>query len=107
MSDHLSKAENEAQDTQSLNQRLSELKQLLQERADQAVPEVAKLSSQIEASLHQLGQNAKLSAAELRERARLMKHASDRYARDQPWQVAGMALGLGAVLGYLMGRSKK
>ena len=101
MSDHLSKAENEAQDTQSLNQRLSELKQLLQERADQAVPEVAKLSSQIEASLHQLGQNAKLSAAEL------MKHASDRYARDQPWQVASMALGLGAVLGYLMGRSKK
>ena len=31
-------------------------------------------------------------------------YAADRYAHDEPWRVAGAALAMGALLGFLLGR---
>ena len=41
-------------------------------------------------------------AARMRATARKKVHVADEYAHEQPWQVAGAALALGAVVGYLM-----
>ncbi len=93
-------------DTQTLNQRLTQLKQLLQERANEAEPDVTRLIAQVESTLQSLGENAQESADALVERLKFAKINADRYARERPWQVAGMAIGLGTVLGFLMGRCK-
>lgn len=34
--------------------------------------------------------------------AREKAHVADEYAHEKPWQVAGTALALGALIGYLM-----
>jgi ElaB/YqjD/DUF883 family membrane-anchored ribosome-binding protein len=94
-------------DTQTLNQRLTQLKQLLQERANEAEPDVTRLIAQVESTLQSLGENAQESADALVERLKFAKINADRYARERPWQVAGMAIGLGTLLGFLMGRCKK
>ena len=47
------------------------------------------------------------AAERAREAARRAKEAAykaDEYAHEEPWRVAGVALGLGALLGYLLGR---
>jgi ElaB/YqjD/DUF883 family membrane-anchored ribosome-binding protein len=90
-----------------LNQHLSELKKLLHDRAQDTGPEVAKLCAQVEATLRQLGENAKESAEQAHEKAQQALNATDRYAHEEPWQLAGLALGVGALLGYWLGRSSK
>jgi len=49
---------------------------------------------------------ARLSDAEqmLIEKSRVAAAATDRYAHDNPWKVAGIAAGLGLLLGLLIAR---
>ena len=49
---------------------------------------------------------ARLADAELvlNEKARVAAEATDRFAHDNPWKVAGIAAGLGLLLGLLIGR---
>ncbi|MCJ0763618.1 DUF883 family protein [Variovorax terrae] len=76
-----------------------------------AHPEVKALRERLEHGL----QSAREAAASAREaaldaahdaaeQARRTAKAADAYAHDEPWRVAGMALALGAVLGFLIGR---
>lgn len=102
-----SKSESNALGGSGLAERLADLKKLLQERAQDTGPEVARLCAQVEATLRQLGENAKESAEEVHESAKQAVTATDRYAHEEPWQVAGLALGLGALLGYWLGRNHK
>lgn len=41
-------------------------------------------------------------AARMKAMAREKAHVADEYAHEKPWQVAGTALALGALIGYLM-----
>lgn len=40
----------------------------------------------------------------LNEKARVAAEATDRFAHENPWKVAGIAAGLGLLLGLLIGR---
>jgi ElaB/YqjD/DUF883 family membrane-anchored ribosome-binding protein len=44
------------------------------------------------------------AAHEAAEQARRAAYAADDYAHDEPWRVAGTALAVGALLGFLLGR---
>lgn len=59
-----------------------------------------------------LGENlqaAKLRVVELEqsaaERAKVAAAATDRYAHENPWQTAGVAAGIGLLVGLLIGRN--
>jgi ElaB/YqjD/DUF883 family membrane-anchored ribosome-binding protein len=44
------------------------------------------------------------AAQEAARQAKDAAYAADRYAHDEPWRVAGAALAVGALLGFMLGR---
>lgn len=62
----------------------------------------------VRARLEHTLQSARTRAVELErqtvERARAAAQATDRYAHEKPWQTAGIAAGVGLIIGLLIGR---
>ncbi len=83
---------------------LADTEQLLKAVADQSGEKLAALQPRIEESLS----NAKARLAEFeqaaRERARATAQATDDYAHDHPWRIAGTTALLGVAAGLLIGR---
>ena len=75
--------------------------ELLKATADQTGARIAAARARAEASLRRAQEDAAQAAHELARQARLAARAADRYARDNPWQVAAIALAVGFALGRL------
>ncbi|MPN62376.1 hypothetical protein SDC9_210123 [bioreactor metagenome] len=49
-------------------------------------------------------ESAVRAAQDAARQAREAADVADRYAHDEPWRVAGAALAVGALLGFMLGR---
>jgi len=78
-----------------------DIEELLKATADQTGARIAAARARAEASLRQAQEDAAQAGREVGRHARIAARATDRYARDNPWQLAGIALAVGFVLGYL------
>ena len=77
---------------------------LLKATASQTGEKIDEVRARAEESVKQ----AKVRLAEVEDealqRARALAAEADEYVRDNPWQVVGIAAGIGLVLGLLIGR---
>jgi ElaB/YqjD/DUF883 family membrane-anchored ribosome-binding protein len=83
---------------------VADAEELLKATASQAGEKVAVARERIQDSLH----NAKVKLAEaedvLVQRSKQAARATDDYVRENPWQSAGIAAGVGLVVVLLIGR---
>jgi ElaB/YqjD/DUF883 family membrane-anchored ribosome-binding protein len=83
---------------------LADAEELVKATASETGERVRLVRSRLEHSL----QAARERFAELEElaleRSRAAARATDRFAHDNPWQTAGVAAGIGLLLGLLIGR---
>jgi ElaB/YqjD/DUF883 family membrane-anchored ribosome-binding protein len=82
-----------------------DVEELLKATADQTGARIAAARARAEASLRRAQEDAAQAGREVGRHARVAARATDRYARDNPWQVVAIALVVGFALGSLSRRS--
>ena len=102
MSRSVSDAVSTAQD--DLEKLVSDLRGLLSARELDKVPEISALRQRIDDSMANVRESAVRAAHDAARQAREAADVADRYAHDVPWRVAGAALAVGALLGFMLGR---
>lgn len=83
---------------------VADLRDVLGRKELDVVPEISKLRERLEDGLYKARERARDAAHDAAERARDAAHRADNYAHDEPWRVAGVALAIGTMLGYMLGR---
>lgn len=90
---------------------LADLRTLLAKEELSAMPEIRAIRERVETGIETVRETAESFAHEAAERAREAARrareaaeAADRYAHEEPWRVAGVALGVGALIGVLLSR---
>jgi ElaB/YqjD/DUF883 family membrane-anchored ribosome-binding protein len=73
-----------------LEKLVSDLRGLLASKDLDLVPEIKMLRQRLDDGIHSARESAAVAA--------------DRYAHDEPWRVAGAALAVGALVGFLLAR---
>ncbi|HTS52052.1 MAG TPA: DUF883 domain-containing protein [Burkholderiales bacterium] len=71
---------------------------------NEAGAQLSAARSRAQASLRNAYASLTDAGNELTTQARAAARATDQYVRDRPWQILGVAAGVGFVLGYLIGR---
>ncbi|MBP7567432.1 MAG: DUF883 domain-containing protein [Burkholderiaceae bacterium] len=107
-----SKTQNIAAASQAeLENLLADLRTLLDKEEISALPEVRAIRERVEEGIESVRDTASSIAHEAAERAReaarRAKEAAevaDKYAHEEPWRVAGVALGVGTLIGFLLAR---
>ncbi|MBI3101220.1 MAG: DUF883 family protein [Burkholderiales bacterium] len=99
------------QTTDSLHSTQAELEKLVAEmrtvmanKSLDSVPEIKALRERLDEGMHNVRDAAIRAAQEAANQAKDAARAADRYAHDEPWRVAGAALAVGAVVGFLLAR---
>lgn len=87
-----------------LEKLVSDLRGLLANRDLDAVPEIKLLRQRLDDGLHSARESAVRAAQDAARQAKDAAVAADRYAHDEPWRVAGAALAVGALVGFLLAR---
>ena len=82
-----------------LEKLVSDLRGLLANKDLDTVPEIKLLRQRLDDGMHNVRESA-VRAAQAKDAA----IAADRYAHDEPWRVAGAALAVGALVGFLLAR---
>lgn len=90
--------------TSELEKLVSDLRGLLANKNLDAVPEIKFLRQRLDDGMHQVRDSAVRAAQDAARQAKDAALAADRYAHDEPWRVAGAALAVGAVVGFLLAR---
>lgn len=98
VSDPISAAQSE------LNSLVSDLRSLLSNRELDGIPEIRALRSRLDDSLGAARDTAMRAAQDAARQAREAAFAADRYAHDEPWHLAGAALAVGALVGFMLAR---
>ncbi len=83
---------------------VSDLRGLISSRELDTLPEIKLLRQRLDDGLHTVRDSAVRAAQEAARQAREAAWAADRYAHDEPWRVAGAALAVGALVGFLLAR---
>lgn len=83
---------------------VADLRQLITRQELDSVPEIKALRERMDAGLQSVRATAVEAAQEAARQAREAARAANNYAHDEPWRVAGAALAVGALLGFLLGR---
>lgn len=83
---------------------IADLRDVLARKEMDVVPEITRLRERLEDGVAAVSERASQVASEATERAREAAQRADAYAHDEPWRVAGVALAVGAVLGFLMAK---
>ncbi|MDF1485247.1 DUF883 family protein [Ramlibacter sp. H39-3-26] len=83
---------------------VSDLRELVDSKELDSIPEIKALRRRLDAGLHSLRDSAVEAAQEAAYQAKEAARAANEYAHDEPWRVAGAALAVGALLGFLLGR---
>jgi ElaB/YqjD/DUF883 family membrane-anchored ribosome-binding protein len=99
------------QTTDSLHSTQAELEKLVAEmrtvmanKSLDSVPEIKALRERLDEGMHNVRDAAIRAAQEAANQAKDAARAADRYAHDEPWRVAGAALAVGALVGFLLAR---
>ncbi len=87
-----------------LEKLVSDLRGLLSSKDLDSVPEIKLLRQKFDDSLHTARESAVRAAQDAARQAKDAALAADRYAHDEPWRVAGAALAVGALVGFLLSR---
>ncbi|NMM76568.1 hypothetical protein B2J86_00340 [Acidovorax sp. SRB_14] len=91
--------------TQSeLEKLVSDLRGLLSSRDLDSIPQIKLLRQRMDDGMHNVRDAAVEAAQEAARQAKEAARAADRYAHDEPWRVAGAALAVGALVGFLLSR---
>ena len=83
---------------------VSDLRGLLAAKELDAVPQIQQLRQRLDDGNSNARDSAVRAAQEAARQARDAAYAADRYAHDEPWRVAGAALAVGALVGFMLGR---
>ncbi|GLS14273.1 DUF883 family protein [Hydrogenophaga electricum] len=83
---------------------IADLRDVLARKELDVLPEISSLRERLEDGVHTVRERASQVAHDAAEHARDAAHRVDTYAHDEPWRVASVALAVGAVFGFLIGR---
>lgn len=87
-----------------LEKLVSDLRGLLSSKDLDSVPEIKLLRQKFDDSLQTARESTVRAAQDAARQAKDAALAADRYAHDEPWRVAGAALAVGALVGFLLAR---
>ncbi|MFN7857143.1 MAG: DUF883 family protein [Acidovorax sp.] len=87
-----------------LEKLVTDLKALLANKNLDAVPDIKLLRQRLDDGMQTARDAAVRAAQDAARQAREAALAADRYAHDEPWRVAGAALAVGALVGFLLAR---
>ncbi|MCB1978942.1 MAG: DUF883 family protein [Burkholderiaceae bacterium] len=87
-----------------LEKLVTDLRGLISSRDLDSVPEIRALRQRLDDGLQVVRDSTVRAAQEAARQAKDAAQAADRYAHDEPWRVAGAALAVGAVVGFLLSR---
>lgn len=85
---------------------VTDVRGLLASKDLDAVPQIKALRKKIDESLVVVRETAVETAQEAARRAREAASNANAYAHDEPWHVAGGALAVGVLLGFLLSRRR-
>ncbi len=83
---------------------VGDLRSVLSSRDLDDVPEIKLLRQRLEDSVGNARDGAVRAAQDAARQAKEAALAADRYAHDEPWRVAGAALAVGALVGFIFSR---
>ena len=78
----------------------ADVRSLLSAKELDDIPEIKRIRHRIDTGVS----NVRESAAQALYQTRQAAIATDEYAREEPWRVAGAALAVGVVLGFMLSR---
>lgn len=87
-----------------LEKLVTDLRGLLANKELDTIPEIKMLRQRIDDGMANARDSAVRAAQEAARQAKDAALAADRYAHDEPWRVAGAALTVGALVGFLLAR---
>ena len=87
-----------------LEKLVTDLRGLLANKDLDAIPQINVLRQKLDDGVHKARESATYAAQEATRQAKEAAYAADRYAHDEPWRVAGAALAVGTVIGFLLAR---
>ena len=87
-----------------LEKLVADLRGLLSSKDLDSVPEIKVLRQRLDDGMHNVRDAAGHAAQEAARQAKDAARAADRYAHDEPWRVAGAAMAVGALVGFLLAR---
>lgn len=87
-----------------LEKLVSDLRGLLSSKDLDAVPDIHVLRQRLDDGISSARDSAVRAAQDAARQAKEAAVAADRYAHDEPWRVAGAALAVGALVGFLLAR---
>ncbi len=87
-----------------LEKLVSDLRGLLSSKDLDSVPDIKLLRQKLDDGLQTARESAVRAAQDAARQAKDAALAADRYAHDEPWRVAGAALAVGALVGFLLAR---
>ena len=87
-----------------LEKLVGDVRNVLSSKDLDGVPEIRALRARLEDSAGNARDSAVRAAQDAARQAKEAALAADRYAHDEPWRVAGAALAVGALVGFLLAR---
>lgn len=87
-----------------LEKLVSDLRGLLASKDLDGVPEIKHLRQRLDDGVQSARDATVRAAQDAAQQARDAASAADRYAHDEPWRVAGVALAVGTLVGFLLAR---
>ena len=87
-----------------LEKLVTDLRGLISSRDLDSVPEIRALRQRLDDGMQVVRDSTVRAAQEAARQAKDAALAADRYAHDEPWQLAGAALAVGAIVGFLLSR---
>lgn len=87
-----------------LERLVGDLRSVLSSKDLDSLPEIKLLRQRLEESAGDAREGAVRAAQEAARQAKEAALAADRYAHDEPWRVAGAALAVGALIGFIFSR---
>lgn len=98
VSDNVTSSQNE------LEKLVSDLRGLISSKDLDSIPEIKLLRQRMDDGMSHVRDSAVRAAQEAARQAKDAALAADRYAHDEPWRVAGAALAVGTLVGFLLAR---
>ena len=87
-----------------LEQLLNDLSGLLSSRDLDSIPQIRDLRNKLNDGIGHARDTVMHVAEETASRTREAARASNEYAHDEPWRVAGTAFAVGALIGFCLGK---
>lgn len=87
-----------------LEKLVGDLRGLLASKDLDSVPDIQVLRQRLDDGISSARDSAVRAAQDAARQAKDAAIAADRYAHDEPWRVAGAALAVGALIGFIFSR---